>query len=97
MTRPSVASSPPSLSSGKYSAIQNFLRRLIDSLQLVRSGFVRAEHAEVVHVFLHHVAKEVPQRWDVLDFDGSWLIDFHGVVGRIRADAGPSSARPPLA
>ena len=69
MTRPSVASSPPSASSGKVFGDPEFLADLVDVLELVRRVFVRPEDAEAVHVQLHHVAKEGAQRPGVFGFD----------------------------
>ena len=61
-----------------------FLGCLVDRLQFVRGGFVRAEHAEVSHVRLHHVAQEVPQGRDILGFDASGLIHLQGVIAEVR-------------
>ncbi len=61
-----------------------FLGGLVDRLQFVRGGFVRAEHAEVSHVRLHHVTQEVPQWRYVLGFDTSRPIHFPGVIAEVR-------------
>ena len=65
---------------GKEIGDPEFLGDLVDGLQLVRCGFVRAEDAEVVHVLLHHIAKEIAQRRNILHFDGSRLVYFHRVI-----------------
>ena len=46
-----------------------FLGSLVDGLQFVGCCLVRAEHAEIVHVRLHHVAQEVSQGRDIFGLD----------------------------
>ena len=75
MTRPSVASSPPSASSGKVFGDPEFLADLVDVLQLVRRVLVRAEDAKAVHVQLHHVAKKGAQWARIFRLDLSGLVD----------------------
>src|SRR5262249_38463856 len=61
-----------------------FLGDLINSLQLVRGGFVRPEDAEVRHIFLHYLAKEIAERGDILGFKRSGLIYLHRVIAEVR-------------
>ena len=61
-----------------------FLGGLVDCLQLVGSGFVGTEHAEVGHVQLHHISQERAQRCDILGLDRSGPVDLDSVVAESR-------------
>ena len=84
MTRPSVASSRAVLVFGEVLGNPEFLGGLVDRLQLVGGVFVGPEHAEVVHVQLHHVSQEGAQWRHILDLDCSWPVNLDGVVAERR-------------
>jgi len=60
------------------------LARLVDGVELVRGGFVRAEDAEVVGVELEDVAQELAELAGVLDLRGAGLLHGHCVVAEVR-------------
>ena len=60
------------------------LAHLVDRLQAVGGGLVRAEDAEVRHVVAHHVAQEFAQRPGVLVQHLAGLRHVHRVVAEVR-------------
>ena len=69
---------------GKILLQPEFLRHLVDRVELVGRVLVRAEDAEILHVVLHHVAEEHPQRTAVLGLGRARLLDRDPVIAEVR-------------
>src|SRR4029077_2871799 len=60
-----------------------FLRDLINRIELVGRVLVWREHSKTVHIPLHDIAQKTPQWRDVFYFGVSWAVDLDGIIAEL--------------